>query len=55
MFCFNFHNLSVEATKATFNIEKPNSSITWFIDKIPHTVLAIFKAIIPTLIYRLKK
>ncbi|WP_339352575.1 class I SAM-dependent methyltransferase [Acinetobacter beijerinckii] len=52
---FHFHNLSVEATKATFNIEKSNSSITWLINKIPNAILAIFRFIIPTLIYRLKK
>lgn len=52
---FLFQNLSIEATKATFNIEKPNAQITKLINKVPNSLLAIFKPIIPTLIYRLNK
>lgn len=49
-----FENLSVQATKVTLELEKPNSFINIFFRKIPNNVLSVFKPIIPTLIYRIQ-
>jgi len=51
---FNYTNLSVEATRVTFDLEKPDSAITKLITKTPTKILSLFKPIIPTLIYKLK-
>lgn len=48
----NFQNISVEATKVTLMLEKPHSLLNYVIQKFPNSLLAIFKPIIPTLIYK---
>lgn len=50
---FQFQNLSIEATKATFNIEKPNSFFTIILNRLPAIILKPFLSIIPTLIYKI--
>lgn len=49
-----FENLSVQATKVTLELEKPNSFINIFFKKISNNVLSTFKPIIPTLIYKIQ-
>jgi len=49
-----FENLSVQATKVTLELEKPNSFINIFFRKIPNKVLSAFKPMIPTLIYKIQ-
>ena len=50
----SFENLSVQATKLTLELEKPNTFINIFFRKIPNKVLSAFKPIIPTLIYKIQ-
>lgn len=50
---FNFDNISVLATRITFELEKPYSLANKVLKKLPDTVLNPFKPIIPTLIYKL--
>lgn len=50
----NFENLSVQATRVTFELEKPNSLITLLLRRIPDNALSLFRLIIPTLIYKIE-
>jgi len=50
---FNFENISVPATRITFELEKPYSLANKILRKLPDVVLNPFKPIIPTLIYKL--
>lgn len=50
-----FENISVEAAKVTLGLEKPNSLLNTIIQKLPNKILAIFKPVIPTLIYKITK
>lgn len=49
----HFENISIEATKVTLALEKPHSFLNKIILKLPNQILAIFKPIIPTLIYKI--
>lgn len=49
-----FENLSVQATRVTLELEKPNSLMNIFFRKTPNKVLLIFKPMIPTLIYQIQ-
>ncbi len=51
---FTFENISVIATRVTFEIEKPNSLITRALRRIPDSMLKPLKPIIPTLVYKLE-
>ena len=51
---FTFENISITATRVTFEIEKPSSLITKALRKIPDSMLKPLKPIIPTLIYKLE-
>ena len=48
-----YENISVKATKVTLALEKPNTIFNTIIQIIPHWILALFKPIIPTLIYKI--
>lgn len=50
----HFENISIPATRLTFELEKPNSVVTKLLRRLPDSVLRPFKPIIPTLIYRLE-
>jgi ubiquinone/menaquinone biosynthesis C-methylase UbiE len=49
---FSFRNLCIEATRATFEIERPRSQAARVLHRIPDAVLRPLRRIIPTLIYR---
>jgi ubiquinone/menaquinone biosynthesis C-methylase UbiE len=49
---FSFRNLCIEATRATFEIERPRSLAARVLNRIPDAVLRPLRRIIPTLIYR---
>lgn len=50
----SFENVSIPATRLTFELEKPNSFATKLLRKLPDSFLKPFTPIIPTLIYRLE-
>lgn len=49
-----YENFSVEATKVTLALERPNTILNTIIQATPIWILAIFKPIIPTLIYKIR-
>ena len=51
---FHHRNLCIEAIRATFDIEKPNSSVTRLLNWIPDRALVPMRRIIPTLIYSIE-
>lgn len=51
---FRYRNLCLEAWRATFDIEKPESNATRLLNKTPDAVLKPLRRIIPTLIYRIE-
>jgi hypothetical protein len=50
-----FENQSASALKITFLLERPGSSLTKLINRIPIGLIKIFNVINPTLIYRISK
>lgn len=51
---FCYRNLCLEASRITFEIEHPNSLATRLLNATPDALLAPFRRIIPTLIYRIE-
>ncbi|HEY8586607.1 MAG TPA: class I SAM-dependent methyltransferase [Rhodanobacter sp.] len=49
---FHYHNICIEAWRATLEIERPGSMGTRLLRATPDAVLAPLRRIIPTLIYR---
>lgn len=52
---FHYRNLCVEAWRATFEIERPDSFGTRLLRATPYALLAPLRRTIPTLIYRLEQ
>ena len=51
---FHYRNLCVEALRATFDIERPQSLAAGILGRLPDTLLWPARRIIPTLIYRIE-
>jgi SAM-dependent methyltransferase len=52
---FSIRNVSIEAMRLFFSIEKPNTHLGKFIKKCPEILLRPLQPIIPTLVFTLKK
>lgn len=52
---FSYRNLCIEAWRATFEIERPNSRARRMLDATPDALLKPLRRIIPTLIYRIER
>lgn len=52
---FRYCNLCIEALRETFEIERPSSMGARILRRVPDALLAPFKRIIPTLIYRIEQ
>jgi SAM-dependent methyltransferase len=52
---FQYRNLCIEAWRATLEIERPESTTTRMLRRVPDAVLLPLRQIIPTLIYRFKR
>ncbi|MDR0633458.1 MAG: methyltransferase domain-containing protein, partial [Azoarcus sp.] len=52
---FRFRNVSVEATRLFYEIEKPDALLTRGLRRMPDAVLAALRPVIPTLCYVLEK
>lgn len=52
---FRYRNLCIEAWRATFEIERPQSAGARLLRATPSAVLAPLRRIIPTLIYRIER
>lgn len=51
---FTYRNLCVQAWRATFDIEHPQSTGTRLLRMTPDVALAVWRRVIPTLIYRIE-
>jgi SAM-dependent methyltransferase len=51
---FLYENMSVLATRITFDLEKPNATITKILRNVPDYLINWLKPAIPTLIYKLR-
>jgi SAM-dependent methyltransferase len=52
---FEYDNLCVPALRATFEIERPEAVTTAMLRRTPDVFVALFRRIIPTLIYRCRR
>lgn len=52
---FRYRNLCIEALRATFDIERADSTAAHVLHKTPDALLAPWQRIIPTLIYRIER
>ncbi|WP_266169818.1 class I SAM-dependent methyltransferase [Dyella subtropica] len=52
---FRFSNLCIEAARATLDIEKKGSVLAGVLRRMPDRVIAPFRCLIPTLIYRIER